>query len=129
MTATEQFARDVRDGKEKPDPTVGSGKGRPVKRAGGGLGRPGKSNGSSRAKRTDDADAGRVFRPDSLAALDPEDMPEQLRNLEPRMIEMIENEIMNTGESVAFEDIGEPLARSPCVSGAFWLVVSTACFA
>lgn len=107
MTATEQFARDVRDGKERPDPSVGSGQGRPVKRGGGGLSR----SSGSRSRKADDSDAARPIRPDSLAAMDPEDLPEQLRNLEPRMIEMIENEIMNAGEPIAFEDIGKCMMR------------------
>ena len=35
-----------------------------------------------------------------------DDVPEQLRNIEPAMIERIENEIMDSGDPVSFDDIG-----------------------
>ncbi|CAE7037944.1 fignl1, partial [Symbiodinium sp. KB8] len=114
VSATAQYARDIRDGKVKgvteppPAPRGGGARGRgfvPPARAG-------EEPASQRQRRHGDKDAsaGRAgpVREDSLAALPPEEMPEQLRNLEPRMIEMIENEIMDSGSTtVKFEDIGE----------------------
>lgn len=45
-----------------------------------------------------------------------EDLPEQLRNLEPRMIEMIENEIMDSGDPVTFDDIGTRIDYARCLA-------------
>ncbi len=41
----------------------------------------------------------------------PDDVPEQLRNCEQVMIERIENEIMDSGDPVSFDDIGTILSQ------------------
>ncbi|KAA0171528.1 hypothetical protein FNF28_00738 [Cafeteria roenbergensis] len=128
VSATAQYARDIRDGKVKgvteppPAPRGGGARGRgfvPPARAG-------EEPASQRQRRHGDKDAsaGRAgpVREDSLAALPPEEMPEQLRNLEPRMIEMIENEIMDSGSTtVKFEDIaGLKHAKRAVVESVIW---------
>ncbi len=45
-----------------------------------------------------------------------EDLPEQLRNLEPAMIERIENEIMDKGDRVSFDEIGAIFLQLPLFS-------------
>jgi len=109
VSASDQYAKDIRGGKV---PGVTSAPKRAPKRKGFvAPGRPGEDPGASRAKRGGERDpssgAASAPREGTLASLPPEEMPEVLRNLEPRMIEMIENEIMDRGGSVRFEDIGE----------------------
>lgn len=49
------------------------------------------------------------------------DLPEQLKNLEPRMIEMIENEIMDRGDTVSFDDIaGLKFAKQNVIEMVVW---------
>lgn len=124
VSATAQYARDIRDGKVKgvTEPPSAPRGGGPRGRGFVPPARAGEEPASQRQRRSSDKDAssGRAgpVREDSLAALPPEEMPEQLRNLEPRMIEMIENEIMDSGATtVKFEDIGEPACVRALVPG------------
>jgi fidgetin-like protein 1 len=84
--------------------------------------RAGEEPAASRPRRAGDRDAAPSgFTPGSLAALPPEEMPEQLKNLEPRMIEMIENEIMDRGTDITFDDIaGLSHAKRAVVETIIW---------
>jgi hypothetical protein len=54
-----------------------------------------------------------------------ENLPEVLKNCEPRLIEMIENEIMDCGEPVTFDDIGESQHALPfCTQNASFALVT-----
>ena len=46
---------------------------------------------------------------DASGGMDDEDVPEELRGIEPKLIELIENEIIDSGTPITFEDIGESI--------------------
>jgi hypothetical protein len=54
-----------------------------------------------------------------------EDIPEALRNLDPHLVEMIQNEIMDRSPKVAWDDIGKKPAGFRTLTNLFQLVLNS----